>query len=90
MENGLTKVRFDLWAVLGFLIIIVATGFGYLFTAQAENAKERQKENQAVCDRVTKLETQYYFITEGIKELREGQKDLVATIKRKAKNGNDL
>jgi hypothetical protein len=30
-----TKVRFDLWAVLSFLVVLVGIGMGYLFNAQA-------------------------------------------------------
>lgn len=67
--NGVTKVRFDLWTVLGFLALIFAICFGYLFNAQAVSKDERIKSDQALCDRVTKLETQYIHIIDGIEKL---------------------
>jgi hypothetical protein len=84
-EDDVTKVRFDLYGVLFFLVVLVGIGMGYLFTAQATARDERTKAIQNVCDRVTVLETQYKFISEGIVELKQGQRELVVTLKRNGK-----
>ena len=84
-EDDVTKVRFDLYGVLFFLVVLVGIGMGYLFTAQATAREERTKAIQNVCDRVTVLETQYRFISEGISELKQGQKELVYTLKKNGK-----
>jgi hypothetical protein len=76
-ENGTTKVRFDLWGVLAFLVVLVGIGMGYLFNAQATAREERTKAIQGVSDRVTKLEERYTFITDGILELKAGQKEVM-------------
>jgi len=87
MENGITKVRFDLWAVLGFLILLVGIGMGYLFNAQAENREERLKQVQGVSDRVTRLEMQYSYITEGIGDLKKNQKEIADMLARQQRVG---
>lgn len=80
-DDSATQVRFDLYGVLAFLVILVGIGMGYLFTAQATAREERTM----VCERVTVLETQYRFISEGIVELKQGQKELTATLKKNGK-----
>ena len=75
-ECGSTKVRFDLWAVLAFLVILAAICIGYLFNAQAMD-RER---NQAVCDRVTLLEANYGHIIAGIAKIERGQEKLAEAL----------
>ena len=75
-ECGSTKVRFDLWAVLGFLVLLAAICIGYLFNAQAMD-RER---NQAVCDRVTLLEANYGHIIAGIAKIERGQEKLAEAL----------
>jgi len=60
-----TKVWFNLWAVLGFVLLLGAIGFTYL---HAEGSKTKEKQ-QEVIQRVTKLETQYVFIIERLEGL---------------------
>jgi prefoldin subunit 5 len=79
-ENGDTKIRFDLWAVLSFLVVLVGIGMGYLFTAQATAREDRTKAIQIVSDRVTKLEERLEYIKDGINELKGGQKDLIQAL----------
>jgi hypothetical protein len=76
--SEVTKVRFDLWAVLAFLVLGAVLGMGYLFNEQGM-ARERV---QSACDRITVLEQQFYFIKEGIVRLETGQKELTAAITR--------
>lgn len=73
MANGESKVQFSLWAVLAF---IVAIGF---ITAQFLNAeqKETRAKQREVVERVTKLETQFDYVTKGIDELKRGQREVV-------------
>lgn len=87
MVNGCetTKIRFDLWAVLTFLFVLAGSGMLYLFNQQAIARDERTKAISAVCDRVTVLEQQMYFIKEGIVELKEGQREVIVQLR---KNGN--
>ncbi len=80
MADETTKVRFDFWTVLGFLVVLMAACLGYLFTAQGTNRDESRGAIQAVSDRTTKLEMQYVYIVEGINELKKGQKDVAATL----------
>jgi hypothetical protein len=55
-----TQVKFNLWAVLTFLVVTGCASFTFLYAAGQET-KAVQKE---VLMRVTKLETQYSFIIE--------------------------
>lgn len=82
MANGDTKVQFSLWAVLGFLCVIAVILFGDLYGSQRSN----QKANQDVCDRVTKLESNYNFIISGIKEIKDGQKEVATALSAHEKN----
>lgn len=83
--GDMTKVRFDLWAVLAFLVLMFGIALGYLFTSQAQAREERTKAIASVCDRVTILETRYEFIIKGIEELRQGQREVVSTLKKNGK-----
>lgn len=80
--NGKTVVRFDLWAVLGFLVLLVGIGMGYLFNAQAGNKAEMQQQVQGISDRVMKLEAKLDYLVDGIAELKAGQKELVVTLQK--------
>jgi hypothetical protein len=79
-ENGVTKVRFDLWAVLGFLILSALYGFSYLNSSLAEGRAARIAADQQMDVRVTRLETNYDHIRIGIDELKKGQEKLVDTL----------
>ena len=76
-ENGITKVRFDLWAVLAFLCLLAALSIGYLFTAQAKT----QDKVQDVCDRTTRIEANYEFIVKTLGKLEQGQEALVRAVR---------
>ena len=79
-ENIVSKVRFDLWAVLGLLIALGGICVGYL---NAEQVKTKEKQ-QAVIERVTKIETQYCYIIErldGLKASSERTADKVDALK---------
>jgi hypothetical protein len=75
-ENGVTRVKFDLWAVLGFLVVLSGLSMGYLFNAQANSKAERIASDQMLDTRMTKLEAHVGFIIEGINDLKRGQKDV--------------
>ncbi len=72
-QNENTKVKFDLWTVLGFLVLLVALCLAYLFTAQGTI----QDKAQVVSERVTKLEANYGHIIDGIGELKMAQSKVV-------------
>jgi len=59
------KVRFDLWAVLGFLVIAGASSFTFLYA----EGKETKLKQQEVIQRVTRLETQYEHIIKGLEKV---------------------
>lgn len=77
-NNNETKVRFNLWAVLGFLVLLGALGFGYLFSAQSED----RVQTGVMADRVTRLEANYIHIGSGINDIKttleKVQEELVA------------
>lgn len=82
-ECGSTKVRFDLWLVLGFLSTVAFLGFLYLHNTLMEGRAERISSTQTLNVRVATLETQYKYLTDGIyeiksvlKEIRDDQKRL--------------
>jgi hypothetical protein len=78
MENSeTTKVRFDLWAVLTFVVLASVTGFIYLNSTLAEGRAARISNDHAISIRVSNLEQQFLYISTGITELKQGQKDLV-------------
>jgi len=71
--NGETTVKFRLWPVLGFLVLLVGIGMGYLFTAQGENRDESRMARQVLSERITKIEVNYTFIVTGIERLEKNQ-----------------
>ena len=60
-----TKVRFDLWAVLGAICVLGGLLFGYMFDLQGADRKEATK----VKDRVIVLEQQYQAINQKLDKL---------------------
>ena len=48
MNGEDTKVRFDLWTVLGFLTLLAGICLGYLFMAQGADRTEQQKTQKDV------------------------------------------
>ena len=65
-DDGSTKVRFDLWLVLTFLVVLFGACFLYLFNSQAAIDTKHTNKNELVCERVTKLEAQYEHIIKGL------------------------
>ncbi len=60
-----TRVTFNLWAVLAFLIIAGISSFSFLYA----EGKETKVEQQKIIQRVTKLEAQYTFIIDRLERL---------------------
>jgi uncharacterized membrane-anchored protein YhcB (DUF1043 family) len=48
MTDDESKVRFDLWTVLGFLVLLVGICLGYLFLAQGADRVDQQKTQKDV------------------------------------------
>jgi len=71
--NGETMVKFKLWPVLGFLVLLVGISMGYLFTALGENRDESRLAQQVLDKRVTKVEINYTYIVTGIERLEKNQ-----------------
>jgi hypothetical protein len=71
------QVRFNLWAVLTFLFVAGAATAGFLYA----EGKETKMVQRTVLERMTKVETQFDYITCGINELKAGQKELTAALK---------
>ena len=61
-----TQVKFNLWAVLAFLFLAGVSSFTFLYA----EGKETKVKQQEVIQRVTKLETQYNYIIEGLRDLK--------------------
>src|SRR5512133_3893837 len=75
-----TKVKFSLWAVLGFLVLIAAILFGDLYLGQRSIQAKSLEMNQAVCTRVTILEESFKAIREDSKDIKAGLKEVVAAV----------
>lgn len=71
-----TKVRFDLWLVLVFLVTMGVSSSVFLYR-EGRETKVRQAE---VINRVVVLEAQQKTILEGIIELKQGQKELTSVL----------
>ena len=92
-SQGVTRVRFDLWAVLAFLVLLAGLSFGYLFNAQITAAKDvqvQQKDylfnHQLLAQRITVLEMNYGFISTGIADMKIAQKDMMSALVEHMKN----
>ena len=83
-ENGETKVRFSLWGVLTFLVVLTGICVGYIFADQAVLRKEGRDEisvvrnenradRQDIRERLIKVETNYTYLVESIAEVKTGQ-----------------
>ena len=81
-----TKVRFSLWAVLGFLCVIAAILFGDLYFGQRNIQAKSLEMNQAVCERVTVLEQSFKYLREDNGDIKQGLRDVVKTINDHEKN----
>jgi hypothetical protein len=81
-----TQIRFNLWAVLTFLVIMGASSFTFLY-AEGKTTKEKQ---QDVIHRVLVLEVQNKAILDGINELKAGQKEIEIAIINHIKETNSL
>jgi hypothetical protein len=68
-----TPVRFDLWSVLAFLVLLAGLTAGYLFNAQASSKAERIASDQNLDNRMTKMEAHFGYIITGIEDLKHGQ-----------------
>jgi len=66
-ENTVTKVRFDLWAVL----ILVAVCIGYLYVGLASTKETMQTDKQAISERVVRVEMNITQIVTGIERLEK-------------------
>lgn len=93
-ENG-ERTTYPTWKwLLGIAILVIAFFFskGFdTFTAKGiardTNYDKLQLSQQAVSERVTRLESSYAYIVEGIKELKTGQKELVDAFARHEQKG---
>ena len=72
-DESETTVKFGLWPVLAFLVILGAACVGGLYAAQQET-KQRQVE---VIQRVAVLETQYKSIMDSLEKLNKSTEKLV-------------
>jgi len=80
-----SNMRYPTWRwLLGIAILVI----GFLianrfeisrtdFSLQNATIKTLAGRQQAISERVTRLETSYEYIVEGIRELKKGQKDLI-------------
>jgi len=84
-ENTVTKVRFDLWAVL----ILIALCIGYLYVGLASTKEIVQKDKQEISERVVKLEIKFGYIVTGIENLEKSQKDIVDMLRKQSKSRSE-
>ena len=84
-ENS--KVRFSLWAVLAFIVLLGAICVNFL---NADQVKTKEKQ-QEIIQRITKLEMQYSFIIEKLGTLTiviEKATDKLDKHREESKRGN--
>jgi hypothetical protein len=81
-SNG-NNVRFNLWTVLAFLFIMGVAAASFLY-AEGKETKLVQRE---VMQRVAKMEAQFQYITCGIEDLKQGQKELSKQLAAHERNG---
>jgi len=79
--NETTKVRFELWCVLGFMLVLGMIVSGFLYDALATGKRERIATNQIVESRLTKLETNYVYIMNGLDKLERSNEKVVDALK---------
>ena len=72
-------VKFNLWLVLAALTMLFVSITGVLYSDQSKTKEKQQEINQ----RVTKLETQYTFIIQGLEKL-------TVVVEKSAENLNKL
>ena len=77
-DNGVTRVRFDLWAVLAFLVLLVGGGGIYMFNAQAADREKLQ----SVKEEVIVLKQQYVSINEKLCEISATLKEFTLSFER--------
>ena len=75
-----TKVRFSLWAVLGFLCLIAAILFGDLYLGQRTIQAKSLEMNQQVCTRVTILEESFRSLREDNGDIKQGLREVVRAL----------
>jgi len=86
MPDTTTKVRFELWCVLGFILLLGMIVSGFLWDALATGKRERIATNQMVESRLTRLETNYDYIKSGVERLERGQDRVVDALKEHERN----
>ena len=84
--NGESMVKFKLWPVLAFLVLLSAIGMGYLFTVQGGSRDESRAARQILSERITTMEANYRYIVEGIGELKRNQKDMMVILSKQRKS----
>jgi len=73
---AIKDITFNLWAVLLGIILLGASMGGFLYGDQ----KEVRVKQQEVIQRVIRNEASISYIVEGIRELKEGQKEVLRSL----------
>uniref|UniRef100_A0A6M3L2M0 Uncharacterized protein n=1 Tax=viral metagenome TaxID=1070528 RepID=A0A6M3L2M0_9ZZZZ len=76
--NEETTIKFKLWAVLGFLVVLVGVGLSYLFIAQTSAGVERTD----IKERVIRMEVNYQYVVQGISDLKQTQKEMMEVLRK--------
>mgnify|MGYP001358255780 FL=1 len=78
-----TQIKFNLWAVLGFLVLMGASSFTFLYA----EGKETKVKQQDVLQRVVVLETNYANIIKGLDKLTIVVEDAAKKFDKRTENG---
>lgn len=78
-----TQIKFNLWAVLGFLVLMGASSFTFLYA----EGKETKVKQQDVIQRVVVLETNYANIIKGLDKLTIVVEDAAKKFDKRTENG---
>lgn len=69
-ESNETKVRFSLWGVLTFLVVLMGICVGYIFADMVMFRTESRVDRQSIRERLIKIETNYAYLVESIAEVK--------------------
>lgn len=73
------------WVLFGLIAFLGAREISYVDAHMEANRivnERQQSEHQDVCDRVTRLESQYSFIAETLVEIKRNQSDLSKSMRK--------
>ncbi len=82
MENGVTKIRLDLWIILSAIFLILISTVLFLNAQQDKIIDTTVIQQKEVAERVTRIETHYEHIVEGLKNNNNAIEKLIDAVEK--------